>query len=208
MHVYAFGSVCRGEIDRGSDLDLLAVVRAFDSRFDPAVYSIYSYERLSELWEEGNAFAWHLALESRLLFAEDDVDFLGALGMPKPYLQCVDDCQKFRALFHDALAGLGVSPATAVFELSTIFLAVRNLATCFSLGRSNHPVFGRHAALQLGSRSLRLDQRAYDTLVSARMLSTRATGSRPSPEDIANVRGQLEHVNRWMNELVKEARAL
>ena len=76
MHVYAFGSLCRGEIRPDSDIDLLAIVDGYDSRFDQNVFSIYSYTRLAELWNEGNPFGWHLFLESRLIFSADGSDFL------------------------------------------------------------------------------------------------------------------------------------
>lgn len=36
MHIYAFGSICRGEIDKNSDIDLLAIVDGFDARLWPA----------------------------------------------------------------------------------------------------------------------------------------------------------------------------
>ena len=46
VHIYAFGSVCRGEIDFGSDVDLLACVSNSDCAIDPRKYSIYRHERL------------------------------------------------------------------------------------------------------------------------------------------------------------------
>jgi predicted nucleotidyltransferase len=72
MHIYAFGSLCRGEVSRNSDVDLLALVDGFDERFNPEIYSIYSYRRIEELWREGNPFAWHLSLESRLVACRGD----------------------------------------------------------------------------------------------------------------------------------------
>ncbi|WET17143.1 hypothetical protein P2W49_10480 [Yersinia intermedia] len=39
---------------------MLAIVSGRDERFNPRDYSIYSYERINELWKEGNPFAWHL----------------------------------------------------------------------------------------------------------------------------------------------------
>ena len=57
MHIYAFGSVCRGDVLPSSDIDLLAITEGHDSRFDPNNYSIYSYNRIKELWQEGNPFA-------------------------------------------------------------------------------------------------------------------------------------------------------
>ena len=84
MHIYAFGSVCRGDVSPDSDVDLLAIVQGYDPRFSPDDYSIYSYERIRGIWAEGNPFAWHLSIESKLLYSPDGSDFLEALevGMP------------------------------------------------------------------------------------------------------------------------------
>lgn len=35
MHIYAFGSICRGEVDASSDIDMLAIVNGHDARFRP-----------------------------------------------------------------------------------------------------------------------------------------------------------------------------
>ena len=75
MHIYIFGSICRGDLREGSDIDLLALVEGYDSRFDPDTFSVYSYSRIADLWAEGNPFAWHLFLESRLVFASDQRTF-------------------------------------------------------------------------------------------------------------------------------------
>src|SRR5437016_1873195 len=106
MHIYAFGSVVRGEISEGSDIDLLAIVDRYDPTFNPETYSIYSYARIKELWAEGNPFAWHLALESRLLVSSDRTDFLRALALPNAYLNGLSDCDKFYDLFVDAARSL------------------------------------------------------------------------------------------------------
>ena len=74
MHIYAFGSVCRGEIDIDSDIDLLAIVDRDDSRFNTDIYSIYSCKEIAELWAKGNPFAWHLATESRMIYASDKIN--------------------------------------------------------------------------------------------------------------------------------------
>jgi len=44
MHIYAFGSLCRGEIGLDSDIDLLAIVDQFDERLDQKLFSIYSVQ--------------------------------------------------------------------------------------------------------------------------------------------------------------------
>ena len=87
-HIYAFGSVCRGEISQDSDVDMLAIVDEYDDRFNTEVFSVYSPERIQTLWSEGNPFAWHLSLEARLLFSTEATDFLSSLGNPNRYQRC------------------------------------------------------------------------------------------------------------------------
>src|SRR6266567_8214684 len=122
MHIYAFGSVCRGEISPNSDVDLLVIGGDEVSNYDPDIYSTYSYERIQELWREGNPFAWHLSLEARLLFSSDGRDFLQALESPAPYKHCRRDCERFIALFCEARASLTSNGDSKIFDLSTIFL--------------------------------------------------------------------------------------
>jgi predicted nucleotidyltransferase len=132
MHIYAFGSVCRGDVSPGSDVDLLAIVEGHDPRFSPSDYSIYSYERISKIWEEGNPFAWHLSIESKLVYSADQSDFLRTLGKPYSYMKCREDCERFLGLFQEARASFESHTETKVFDLSMVFLAIRNFATCFS----------------------------------------------------------------------------
>ena len=103
MHIYAFGSICRGDISIDSDIDLLALGEGVELRLDPDKFAIYSYKRISELWASGNAFAWHLALESKLIYSEDGGDFLKGLGRPSAYVSAAEDCRRFREIFESAL---------------------------------------------------------------------------------------------------------
>jgi hypothetical protein len=204
MHIYAFGSVCRGDISKGSDVDLLAIVEGFDARFDPDTYSIYSYDRVREIWVEGNPFAWHLSLESRLLFSDDSTDFLDSLGKPNPYQHRERDCAKFLSLFRDAVASLARTDASAVFDLSTVFLALRNFATCFSLGGGDRPDFSRHAAIRLGRRSLSIPGEAYQILERARILCTRGYGSMITADEVRIASQSFGQIEGWMAELLAE----
>lgn len=106
MHIYAFGSLCRGEIDHQSDIDLLALVDGTDKRFDPSAFSIYTYKRIKMLWEDGNPFAWHLAVESRMLYSSNGADFIKSLGEPSKYRNCKSDCLKFYHLYCKAIASI------------------------------------------------------------------------------------------------------
>src|SRR5258708_16359709 len=120
MHIYGYGSICRGEISADSDIDLLVIEGNRSDRFDPDTYSIYSYDRIEELWREGNPFAWHLSLEARLLYSSDGQDYLQNLGSPQPYQNFARDCRNFADLFQEARASLINDPGSSVFDLSSI----------------------------------------------------------------------------------------
>lgn len=106
MHIYAFGSICRGDLSLESDIDLLALVNEYDSRLNPDKFSIYSYSRMQELWIMGNAFAWHLALESKLIYSEDGKDFIRNLGTPSKYTRVREDLLRFRDIFESSFAAV------------------------------------------------------------------------------------------------------
>ncbi|WP_031485674.1 nucleotidyltransferase domain-containing protein [Maridesulfovibrio frigidus] len=203
MHIYAFGSVCRGEIDLSSDIDLLAIVDTNLSRIDPLTFSIYSPEKIKLLWKQGNPFAWHLYYESRLLYSEDGIDYIESLGMPNKYTSSISDCRKFYNIFEVARATVKITNSQ-VFELSTLFLAVRNLATCYSLALGTKPTFSRNSALELAEKSLIISKNAYECLQSARILSVRGVGSVPSRELICETIDSLPIVDDWMRRLIKE----
>lgn len=204
MHIYAFGSLCRGEVTTDSDVDLLAITEGFDARFDPDTFSIYSYRRISKLWTEGNPFAWHLATETKLIFASDDHNFLMDLGPPSSYTKCTEDCLKFLRIYERAIEALKSRECSRVFELSVIFLAIRNFATCFSLGAINFPNFSRHSARKMGHRSLKLSDRAYQLLERSRILSTRATGRVVQSDEFEACFDEICEVSIWMNQLLSE----
>lgn len=207
MHIYAFGSVCRGDVSLNSDIDLLAITEGHDSRFDPNHYSIYSYKRIKELWQEGNPFAWHLALESKLLFSSDQNDYLKSLRNPARYGNFVVDCEKFYALFCEARTSIAVNPDSKVFDLSTIFLSVRNIASCFSLGVMEQPRFSRGSAMQLDAFSIKISSSAYQVLERARMLCTRGHGNGISVAEVDIAISELNEIDRWMDNLVNGAKS-
>ncbi len=206
MHVYAFGSVCRGDIGPGMDIDLLAIVDGHDHRFDPDTFSIYSYKRIREIWEAGNPFAWHLSLEGRLLFSADGSDFFQTLGSPRPYCHYVLDCEKFLALFRKACDALRVRRTSRVFEISIVFLSVRNIATCFSLGATKLPDFSRESAFRLGDQNIPIMREAFHLMERARLLATRGYGERLGSSEVEVVLGQLDPIGAWMEVLVSRAK--
>lgn len=203
MHIYAFGSLCRGEVDTCSDVDLLALVDGHDSRFDPQQFSIYGYSRIRTLWRQGNPFAWHLYLESRLIFADEGGDFLRELGPPKEYNQALTDCRRFVEIFDVAMVSLHETSATQVFDLSIVFLAIRNIATCYSLQVGVRPTFSRHSARELAGMSLDITENVYAILERARVLSTRGVGDGLSPDEVDLANTASHQIRDWMNRLLR-----
>lgn len=199
MHIYAFGSICRGEVDRGSDVDLLACVDGPAPQIDLEKYSLYRYERLHALWREGNPFAWHLHLESKLLFSFDGSDFLGGLGEPACYTAGDVDCEKFKLLFDRSYQAIRQSTNSATFHLSCMFLAVRNFATCHSLSLGS-PIFSRTSPLLINP-SLDIDPEAFLILTRARLLSTRGYGEKIVQDEIATAIKAVTIVPHWMQAL-------
>lgn len=204
MHIYAFGSICRGDLSLESDVDLLALVNERDLRLDPDKFSIYSYRRMQELWIMGNAFAWHLALESKLIYSEDGKDFIRDLGMPSRYARVQEDCLRFRGIFESSFDTVKSGAPSLVFELSTIFLALRNLATCYSLERMSKPTFGRDSARQLGAKSLNISDEIYGLLMRSRLLSTRGVGDDINNLDLSELIPELQKCYAWVNQLCEE----
>ena len=198
MHIYAFGSVCRGEVDASSDIDMLAIVNGYDSRFNPSDYSVYSYERIHELWEQGNPFAWHLFLESKLVYSQNDVNYLQSIGEPSTYKSGIVDCEKFREIFLSAKESIDSSALTEIFDLSSVFLAVRNFATCYSLHSDITPNFSRNSALSLSARSIPIDDSTYSLFERARVLCTRGLGEILTPSEIDRAKITLGDIDSWM----------
>ncbi|GJL75554.1 nucleotidyltransferase domain-containing protein [Nitrosomonas sp.] len=198
-HIYAFGSVCRGEIDSASDIDLLACLSRSKPEIDPKKFSIYTYDRIRKLWQEGNPFSWHLYLESKLIYTSDGSNFLMDLGKPAKYTKVLEDCAKFNKLFLESYHSLMKSSNSIVFNLSCMFLAARNFATCHSLG-IDKPTFSRMSPLLIDQR-LPITKEAFDVFARARILSTRGHGETISEIDINIAKSSAPIILDWMKKL-------
>ena len=206
MHIYTFGSICRGEIDEYSDIDLLAITDSYDKRFNPNIFSIYSYFRITSLWKEGNPFAWHLHTEAKLIYSNNGSDFIKELGEPGLYSNYISDCRKFYSLYLDAFTTISNHSESWIFELSTIFLAIRNFATCFLLGVKNIKDFSRNSALHIKDKPLTISTTSFKILERCRVLSTRGVGKTIPKEDLVFTIKEIIIIKNWMEELLNEVK--
>jgi len=203
MYIYAFGSICRGELDFYSDIDLLAISRKKNelSTLDPHKFSLYSESRIKEYWKMGNPFAWHLYKESKIIYSNNGIDFIKELGVPSKYSNGLIDLIKFKMIFLESVEQIEKTQDSFLFDISTIFLAIRNFATCYSLANGEIN-FHRNSALALGKKSIPISPENYKILESARLLATRGIGEFPNVEDSSRLIKCFKEIEKWMELLL------
>lgn len=202
-NIYVFGSVVRGEIDQYSDVDLLLITDEKIEDIDPNKYSIYTPQRIQEMYKEGNPFAWHLHYESKLVYT-DHINFLEDLKSPEPYKNGKEDLIKFQKLFVDSLKSIEEDQFSLTFDLAMIFLAIRNFATCYSLSKMERPVFSRNSFERIGNKSLIIDERVKKLLMLARISSTRGINTYISNEDLELVFLEVKKMKSWFNQILND----
>lgn len=204
IHIYAFGSICRGEIDSGSDIDLLAIVSGgTKNELSRSMFSIYSHSKVRKIWQEGNPFAWHLHTEAKLIHSNDGSDFFGTLGPPATYVKAREDCDRFFKIFRQASMSVIRDQDSAIFDLSAAFLGIRNFATCYLLGKGN-PDFSRRVALNLMDDLSHRDLLAYEILERARLLCTRGHGEALTGDEIGEATASLPMFERRILKLTED----
>ncbi len=204
MYIYIFGSTCRGELDQYSDIDLLAV-HDFEENIDHLdanKISIYTENKLKKLWVTGNPFAWHLHLESKLVFSSDGTDFLRQLGKPFKYTEGLNDCEKFYNILKLSIESLKEDHLSLVYDLSTIFLCMRNIATCYSL-HIGKPIFSRESALLLPKHPLNIDRNIFHVLEKCRLANTRGLHIDLTTSDIISTLNTLCMIRTWARSLIE-----
>ena len=200
-NVYIFGSVVRGEIDQFSDIDLLLISDESIENIDSNKYSIYSPERIRELYSEGNPFAWHLYYESKLVYSCGQ-DFLLSIGQPSRYANCKSDLLKFKRLFDDSISSINENEFSLVFDLAMIFLAIRNFATCYTLGNYEKPIFSRTAFEKLHDYPLVLEDEIKELLMMSRISSTRGIEYSIKNKSLSLLKINLGKIENWFNEIL------
>ncbi len=119
--------------------------------------------------------------------------------------QTIKICEKFYSLFRDACASIELRVTSRVFDLSTVFLSIRNIATCFSLGVLNQPDFSRSSALRLGADSIQIQPGLYRVFERARILCTRGQGAEITNQEAYNAIQRFGEIDAWMKCLIEKA---
>lgn len=216
---YIFGSVGRQDHDDLSDLDILAVVADGAGMVDeslvieavPAEYrhlqpsiSWYGGERLQEMFDNGELFAWHLHAQAKPLF--DPQCFLINLGTPRPYADAAADIASFVAIVDGVPAALDMEPRNSAFEAGLLFVCLRNIGMAATAVLDAAADFSRYSCMRIsGVSACPLTAEEFDILMQSRMASQR--GLKP-PVTATNrwVREVFGRVRPWLDEVVTAVR--
>lgn len=118
--IYAFGSVTRGDVSPTSDVDILVLDDIPSTSSFPRDWSVYSKATVSEYYQAGRLFAWHLHLEAVLLHPSGAGSFLAKLGAPSRYATAADDIADLRVLLSTSLDEIRRGSPSQVYELDTM----------------------------------------------------------------------------------------
>jgi hypothetical protein len=81
-----------------------------------------------------------------------------------------------------------------------MFLGARNFATCHSLA-SNKPVFSRYSPFLIVDK-LNIEESVFNTLLKARILSTRGIGDNITQDEMTIVLENAPTIQKWMKTIL------
>ncbi|MGP9812923.1 nucleotidyltransferase domain-containing protein [Rhodopseudomonas sp. NSM] len=211
---YIFGSVGRGQADPLSDLDILAVVennRGKVAEVDvlklvPLQYaslkpsiSWYGAARVTEMFHNGELFAWHLSRETVPLF--DPSRFLPTLGTPTPYRECLADVRSFRAILRGIPPQVQQSAVNAAYEAGLVYVCLRNISMAASWELCEAPDFSRYSVFNLkGLRKCPISVEEFDAAMHCRMASQRGRLP-PHSATVPYILDVYRRLDPWLDEL-------
>lgn len=187
--VRLFGSYARNESQSDSDVDILAIIDR-NSNFNKTKLveklkcfykldislSIYSKRRISEMFNAGHLFAWHLFNESESLI--NGMDYLRDQNKPRDYNHFVFDFNSIYEILLTIGNQINEYPSNIIYEAGLIYLCARNISISASWYSSNGLSFGRYAPYTINIRnipSFPILKENYDKLIQSRQASMRGT---------------------------------
>lgn len=211
--VYIYGSVGRGEQDDQSDLDLLAIVQngtgkveeqyvleLVPKEFRNLKHSIswYGQNRITEMYENGELFAWHLHSDTIPLFEKNP--FLNSLGKPNAYQEGVKDVASFQKVLCGIPSQLNANRNNAIYEAGLIYVCLRNIAMSASWSLCRKPDFSRYSPFKLDNIShCPISKDEYEMTLNCRMASQR--GLPPPHVNIQNLTDIYFRLEPWVEEI-------
>lgn len=212
--IYIFGSVGRGQQDALSDLDLLAIVKNGAGKISelsvvshvpeafrglkPSI-SWYGGDRLSEMFRNGELFAWHLHRETLPLY--DPNSFLKSLGQPAEYRDAAVDTRSFQKVLKGIPSQISANEYNAVYEAGLIYVCLRNIAMAASWSLCDFPDFTRYSPFKLKRiRQCPISREEFDLTMTCRMAGQRGKVP-PAHVDRELVLDIYQRLDPWIEQL-------
>lgn len=202
--IYSFGSICRGEIDEFSDVDTLLITDEKIATAENSNISVYTPQRISQLWEAGDPFAWHLYYEARLIYSSQSAPFLRSLQKPQKYKTGPYDVDAYEVTYNDAMFSLKSSNLSPVFDAGAVFVGMRNAAISYSLIALSTPVFSRDAAILIDEMSIAIPKDTFTTMKISRLAAVRGIAYKLTSDQIKNICNESDRIEIWFSR-IKEA---
>jgi hypothetical protein len=202
MEIYVFGSITSGDVDHGSDTDVLVVTQTGDlANSYPDSWSVYSVERVRELFSRGTLFAWHLHRDAVRIWPKGPGGLLATLGQPSEYRGAISEISALRRLALQAVGELAGGSPSETFELGLIFLATRDIAMAAAPLLLGEFRFSRFTPLDYEIPKFPLERAEYEFLMACRRASTRGTGPQENQLVQSAVIHRLNDVLNWIDQV-------
>lgn len=185
--IYLYGSSARGDAVEQSDVDILVLFekrvpidkdeielpRNLGASVGCDDISYYSLSRVTEMFESGHLFAWHLHNEA--IHIGDGPDRLKMLGQPHAYNSFSEDTEALIGLLKSIPESVKKAPRNAAYEAGLAYVCARNIAMSASYYSPNGLTFSAYAPFRLGydDNEFPLSLEQYDLLRRARLSGSR-----------------------------------
>jgi len=205
---YLFGSARTGEVDSGSDVDLLVINEDGQRVGYPTSWSVYSARRVQELFSRGMLFAWHLHREAFQIFSDTGANFLESLGPPAPYApNAIVEIESLSRITCEALDELADGTPSWVYERGLVYVGLRDIGMAAALVLDGAPNFSKHAPFALGAVGPPpLSVERYDQLMNCRRACTRDQFLVPVEEASRLSAAELSGIRDWCNDVLERVR--
>lgn len=199
---YVFGSLVNGDIDNGSDIDVLVIDEHKNKHIYPPSWSVYSEERLKGLYQRGTLFAWHLFLEAVPVshFAISN-NLLRELGEPSKYSDGIKEIDELFQLMVTAYKELEEGTPSSTFELGLISVSIRDIAMAASIDTNKKFCFSKFAPYKLEGIEPPMPISIYKSLLDCRRATIRGAAIDLPPLIIDIVLKMKLDIFTWVSDL-------
>jgi hypothetical protein len=204
MEFYVFGSLTSGEVDAGSDTDVLVVLSTGDEAAEfPISWSVYSLERLKSLFQRGTLFAWHLHYDAVKVWPKTGQGLLHSIGSPAPYTDAHAEIDALISMARAASDELSDGTVSPVFELGLLYTASRDVAMAAAPHLLGRFTFSRFAPLFYTDPAFPLSRAEYEFLMQCRRATTRGISVPCDVSPADAVLRKLPLLLNWFNHVLR-----